>query len=78
MPLYASFGSALKKYHFFACTTIINAKNYVWKSDVSTFTFFGPLHSQNKDIALKFCMRVVYMFFDNMHSGFLDDLKVWI
>ena len=41
------------------------------KSDVIAVTcFFGPLHSQKKDIALKLCMRVVRVYLDNIYSVF--------
>ena len=46
------------------------------KFDV-TFTWcFGHYTAKNKDIALKFCMHVVCMYLDHIHSGFLDSLKM--
>ena len=47
-------------------------KNAFQKCDVITFTwFFGHCTGKNKDIALKFCMRVVCMYLDHIYSGFL-------
>ena len=37
--------------------------------------FFGHCTAKNKDIALKFCMRVVCMYHDHIYSDFLDKLK---
>ena len=37
--------------------------------------FFLPLHMQNKDMALKFLMPVVCMYFDHIFV-FLDNLKI--
>ena len=49
------------------------------KCDVITFTCcFGHCRAKNKDIALKFCLHVVCMYFDHMYSGFLIPLKIWI
>ena len=46
------------------------------KCDVITFTcFFGHCTAKNKDIALKFCMRVVCMYLGHIYSGFLITWK---
>ena len=46
------------------------------KCDVITFTWFsGHCTAKNKDIALKFCVRVVCMYVDHIYSGCLDNVK---
>ena len=43
------------------------SKNVFQKCDVITFTwFFGHCTAKNEDIALKFCMRVIYMYLDHI------------
>ena len=37
---------------------------------------FGHCTAKNKDIALTFCMRVVFMYLDHIYSVFLDNLKI--
>ena len=52
-------------------------KNAFQKFDVITFTwFFGHCTAKNKDIDLKFWMRIVCMYLDHMYSGLLDNLKI--
>ena len=47
------------------------------KCDVITFTWFlGHCTAKNKDIALKFCLHVVCMYFDHIYSGFLYTRKI--
>ena len=38
--------------------------------------FLGYFTAKNKDIALKFCMRVVSMYLDDIYSGFLNIWKI--
>ena len=47
-------------------------KNAFQKCDFITFTcfLFGHCTVKNKDIALKFCMRVVCMYLDHIYSVF--------
>ena len=40
------------------------------------YLFCWPLQRQKQDIALKFCMRVVCMYLDQIYAGFLDNLKI--
>ena len=48
-------------------------------SDVFTLTYFLANDAQkNKDIVLKFCMRVVCMYIYNIYSGFREILKISI
>ena len=42
----------------------------------SLSVFFWPLRSQNKDIALNFCMGVVCVYLDHIDFGFSDNLKI--
>ena len=47
--------------------------------DVITFTcFLGHCTAKNKDSALKFCMRVVCMYLDDIYSVFWINEKFWI
>ena len=47
------------------------AKIAFQKSDVNTLTcIFCHCTAENKDIALKFCMRTVCMHLDNIYCGF--------
>ena len=39
-------------------------------------SFFLAIAVKNKDIALKLCMRVVFMHLDHIYSGFFDNLKI--
>ena len=40
------------------------------------YPVFGNCRAKNKDIALKSCMCIACMCFDNIYSGFLDKLKI--
>ena len=67
------FVSGFQKRHLFLCTTNRNGKNvfFFQKCDVITFTcFFCHCTGKNKDIALKFCMRIVCMYLDHIRSFF--------
>ena len=61
----ASFVSGFQKRHLFSCTTIRNAKSFVFRSDVITFTWFLTITSQTRkycfDILHGCCMRVACM-----------------
>ena len=47
------------------------------KCDVITFTWFlGHCTAKNKDIALKFCMRVVFYVFRSHVFRFWENLKI--
>ena len=79
MPILSNFVSGSQHVIYFQVTTTIeNSINCVSKSDVITLTcFLGHCTDKNKDIALKFCiMLVVCKYLDNIHSGFLNILKV--
>ena len=58
----ASFVSGFQKRHLFSCTTIRNAKSFVFRSDVITFNWFLAITSQTRkyyfDILQGCCMRV--------------------
>ena len=67
----------IPKYYLLLCQPIRNTKNCIsktWRRHLYLF-FFGHCTAKNKDIALKFCMRVVCMYHDHIYSDFLDKLK---
>ena len=69
MHIQSSFVSGFQKCRSFSFKTIINVKNcFSLKWRHHPYLFFEPLHSP-KYIVLKFCMRVVCMYPDNMYSG---------
>ena len=77
MPILVRSILGFQKCHLFLCTTIRNAQIAFTTCDVITFTwFFGHFTAKCKDIALKWCMRVVCMYLDHIYFGFLDDLKI--
>ena len=56
---------------FFSCATITNANNCISKNVRSShLPFFCHYTPKNKDIAFKFCLHVVRMYFDHVYSVF--------
>ena len=78
MSILSSFVSGFQKCCLFLCTTIRNAKKMHFKYVTSSplRVFFCHCAGKNKDISLKFCMRVVCMYLDHMYSGLLDNSKI--
>ena len=62
---------------YFCVRQLEMPKNAFKKCDVITFTcfFFCHCSAKNKDISLKFYIRVVCMYLNQIYSGFLDNLK---
>ena len=72
MPILSSFVSGFQKnitYCFVRQQEM--PENAFQERDVITFTcFLGNFTARTEDIALKFCVRVVCVYLDNIYSGF--------
>ena len=76
MPILSSFVSGFQKYHFYVGKLKMQKKWRFKKWRHHPYLFWDNCTAKNKDVALKFSMWDVCMYFDNIYSGVLDSLKI--
>ena len=75
MPFLSNFVSAFEKCHFFLRTTNRNTKK-ASKKVMPPLPIFDHCTAKNTDIALKFGVRIVCMYFKNIYSSCSDNSEI--